>query len=100
MRSKYQYHTTFASWADKPLYLGCLVFNWSYDEESAVTGLSPPVEAFDLVIFGGTGDLAYRKLLPALYQRFADEQILPGSRIIGAARDGIDDAEYRRRVAH
>src|ERR1700749_4568568 len=64
-----------------------------------MTGLSPPVDVFDMVIFGGTGDLAYRKLLPALYQRFADEQIQPGSRIIGTARDGIDDAEYRKRVA-
>jgi glucose-6-phosphate 1-dehydrogenase len=64
-----------------------------------VTGLSPPVDVFDMVIFGGTGDLAYRKLLPALYQRFADEQIQPGSRILGTARDPIDDAEYRKRVA-
>src|SRR3569833_96323 len=52
-----------------------------------------------MVIFGGTGDLAYRKLLPALYQRFADKQIQPGSRIVGTARDAIDDAEYRKRVA-
>ena len=33
------------------------------------------VDVFDLVIFGGTGDLALRKLLPALFQRFADGQI-------------------------
>ncbi len=62
-------------------------------------GTSPPVDVFDLVIFGGTGDLAYRKLLPALYQRFADKQILPGSRIIGTARDTFDDATYRAHVA-
>ena len=64
-----------------------------------MTGQSPPVDVFDLVIFGGTGDLAYRKLLPALYQRFADEQIQAGSRIVGTARDKLDDAEYRRRVS-
>ncbi|MGH8313297.1 MAG: hypothetical protein ACRER9_08440, partial [Gammaproteobacteria bacterium] len=28
-----------------------------------------PIEPFDLIIFGGTGDLAMRKLLPALYRR-------------------------------
>ena len=28
-----------------------------------------PVEPFDYVVFGGTGDLAERKLLPALYHR-------------------------------
>jgi glucose-6-phosphate 1-dehydrogenase len=39
------------------------------------TAYSQPVEPFDLVIFGGTGDLAVRKLLPALYHRFIDGQI-------------------------
>ena len=62
-------------------------------------GTSPPVDVFDLVIFGGTGDLAYRKLLPALYQRFADGQIQAGSRIVGTARDPLSDDDYRQRVA-
>ena len=31
-----------------------------------------PVDPFDCVIFGGTGDLALRKLLPALYHRDHD----------------------------
>ena len=53
-----------------------------------------PIEPFDLVIFGGTGDLAVRKLLPAMYHRFVDGQIQPGSRIIGVAREGLG----RRRV--
>ncbi len=26
--------------------------------------------SFDLVLFGGTGDLAWRKLMPALFQAF------------------------------
>jgi glucose-6-phosphate 1-dehydrogenase len=34
-----------------------------------------PVPPFDLVVFGGTGDLARRKLLPALYHRLAAGQI-------------------------
>ena len=29
-----------------------------------------PVDPFDLVIFGGTGDLARRKILPGLFRRF------------------------------
>ena len=37
---------------------------------------------FDLVIFGGTGDLALRKLLPALFHRYLDGQIVDGSRIV------------------
>jgi len=45
-----------------------------------------PVETFDLVIFGGTGDLARRKILPGLYRRFLSGQMPADSRIIGAAR--------------
>jgi len=63
-------------------------------------GASPPVEDFDLAIFGGTGDLALRKLLPALLRRFADGQIGAASRIIGVARDAMSDADYRERVRH
>jgi glucose-6-phosphate 1-dehydrogenase len=63
-----------------------------------VTAPASQVDPFDLVIFGGTGDLAVRKLLPALYHRYADGQILPGSRLIGVARDALADAEYHERV--
>jgi glucose-6-phosphate 1-dehydrogenase len=58
-----------------------------------------PVEPFDLVIFGGTGDLAMRKLLPALLHRFNDGQMPPGSRVIAVARDhGFSSVQYRERV--
>ena len=49
-----------------------------------------PVETFDLVIFGGTGDLARRKILPGLFKRFCDGQMPVGSRIIAAARSDLD----------
>ncbi|WP_163850392.1 glucose-6-phosphate dehydrogenase [Pseudooceanicola aestuarii] len=58
-----------------------------------------PVESFDLVIFGGTGDLARRKILPALFRRFCAGQMEDGARIIGAARSEHTTAEYRRFVA-
>ncbi len=58
-----------------------------------------PVAAFDMVIFGGTGDLAMRKLLPALLRRFADGQIPADSRIIGVAREEQAAQAYRERVA-
>ena len=54
-----------------------------------------PVERFDLIIFGGTGDLARRKILPGLFKRFADGQIPEGSRIIGAARTEMDAPGFR-----
>jgi len=53
-----------------------------------------PVEPFDLIIFGGTGDLAMRKLLPALYHRDCDGQITPDSRIIAASRGALSRDEY------
>jgi glucose-6-phosphate 1-dehydrogenase len=53
-----------------------------------------PVETFDLVIFGGTGDLAMRKLLPALYHRDRDGQITPESRIIAASRGELERDAY------
>ena len=53
-----------------------------------------PVDVFDLVIFGGTGDLAMRKLLPALYHRERDGQITGDSRIIAASRSDLGRDEY------
>jgi glucose-6-phosphate 1-dehydrogenase len=58
-----------------------------------------PVETFDCVVFGATGDLTLRKLLPALYYRFRDGQMPEDSRIIGAARSDLDDNSFRDRAA-
>ncbi len=58
-----------------------------------------PVDAFDLVIFGGTGDLAKRKILPGLYRRFMAGQMTENSRIIGAARADLNDDSFRAMVA-
>ena len=58
-----------------------------------------PVEEFDLVIFGGTGDLARRKILPGLFRRFLSGQMPAGSRIIGAARSELDADGYRTMIA-
>jgi len=58
-----------------------------------------PVEPFDLVIFGGTGDLARRKILPGLFRRFTAGQMQDGARIIGAARSDLSTAAYRKEIA-
>ena len=57
-----------------------------------------PVDPFDLVIFGGTGDLAQRKILPSLFRRFTEGQMPKTARIIGAARTDLDRAAYHRMV--
>ena len=56
------------------------------------------VPAFDLVVFGGTGDLAMRKILPGLYHRHCDGQLPPESRIIGAARSALNRDAFVARV--
>ena len=58
-----------------------------------------PVNNFDLVIFGGTGDLAMRKLLPALFRRDAAGQIPLSSRIIALALTEQSTEDYRHHVA-
>ncbi|MEN9895841.1 MAG: hypothetical protein RIR97_1693 [Pseudomonadota bacterium] len=54
-----------------------------------------PVEPFDYVVFGGTGDLAERKLLPALYHRQLAGQLTEPTRIIGASRSELSHEAYR-----
>ncbi|MBF5003900.1 glucose-6-phosphate dehydrogenase [Diaphorobacter caeni] len=55
--------------------------------------------SFDLVLFGGTGDLAWRKLLPALFQAWRHGSLPPGGRILGVARDDLSDDAYRALIA-
>ncbi|MBS0561553.1 MAG: glucose-6-phosphate dehydrogenase [Proteobacteria bacterium] len=57
-----------------------------------------PVPPFDCVVFGATGDLTLRKLLPALYYRFRDGQMPPETRIFGSARSTLSDEAYRDRA--
>ena len=52
--------------------------------------------SFDLVFFGGTGDLAWRKLMPALFQAFRHGKLPAGARVLALARDEHSDASYRR----
>ena len=56
------------------------------------------VEPFDLVVFGGTGDLAYRKLFPALFHRDKDNQFKEPTRIVGVARRHMERDAFREAV--
>lgn len=57
-----------------------------------------PVDTFDLTIFGGTGDLARKKIIPGLFRRFRSGQMPGDARIIGVARAELDDDSYRARM--
>lgn len=54
--------------------------------------------SFDLVLFGGTGDLAWRKLMPALFQAFRHGTLPQGARIIGVGRDHLSHEQYRQQI--
>ncbi|MFI6502529.1 glucose-6-phosphate dehydrogenase [Nonomuraea typhae] len=62
--------------------------------------LSSPaaVHAADLVVFGGTGDLSMRKLIPALYHSDRDGRLAPETRIVAMSRGGLTDADFRGKV--
>lgn len=53
------------------------------------------VDPFDLVVFGATGDLSQRKLIPALFNRDRKGQLPDEARIIGAARKNMTLADFR-----
>ena len=48
-----------------------------------------------IVIFGGAGDLAHRKLLPALYNLHVDGLLPPRIAIAGVGRKAMPDQDYR-----
>jgi glucose-6-phosphate 1-dehydrogenase len=52
-------------------------------------------EPCSVVIFGATGDLTHRKLVPALYNLAVDGELPSGVKIIGFARREKSDAEFR-----
>ena len=60
-------------------------------------GVTPPIatKPVALVIFGGAGDLAHRKLLPALYNLHLDGLLPPRFAAVGIGRRGYDDEAYR-----
>lgn len=50
--------------------------------------------AFDLVIFGGTGDLSRRKLLPALYAGLVAGRVDADTRIVLTSRSGLEGSTH------
>jgi glucose-6-phosphate 1-dehydrogenase len=56
-------------------------------------GTPPPVT---IVIFGGAGDLAHRKLLPALYNLHVDRLLPDHFAVLGVGRRDYSDEQYRQ----
>jgi glucose-6-phosphate 1-dehydrogenase len=71
-------------------------------QSSVVTAAGPAVSRAEatpdpciIVIFGASGDLTRRMLLPALYNLFTDAQIPEQCAVVGFARTQWSDAEFR-----
>nr|WP_192867647.1 glucose-6-phosphate dehydrogenase [Thaumasiovibrio occultus] len=57
-------------------------------------------ENSSIVIFGASGDLTYRKLIPALYHLYANQQLPESFVVVGASRTEYSDDAYREKLAH
>jgi glucose-6-phosphate 1-dehydrogenase len=69
-------------------------------ENPLAEGLEPPpLHATSLVIFGATGDLAGRKLLPAIYNLAHDGLLPTRFALVGIARSCMEDEEFRSLAA-
>jgi len=55
-------------------------------------------EQITMVIFGGSGDLTHRKLIPALYSLHLKGRLPSGTRIVGFAKEPFTDEEFRARL--
>lgn len=52
------------------------------------------MQSFDLIVFGGDGDLSFRKLYPALYFRLLDEQITDNDRVLAVSRKPVSREDF------
>jgi glucose-6-phosphate 1-dehydrogenase len=52
-----------------------------------------------IIIFGATGDLTARKLVPALYRLFGKKRLPEQARIVGIARGALNDDQFRAKMA-
>ena len=57
-----------------------------------------PLSESDIVIFGGLGNLALNKIIPALFHRSSDGQLPKKSRIIVADRAKINSSSYKAKI--
>jgi glucose-6-phosphate 1-dehydrogenase len=70
-------------------------------EEDVLHEKEIPVRASEpcvLVIFGATGDLTGRKLMPAIYKLYAEEMAPEGFTIVGFARREWSDEDFRSKM--
>ncbi len=72
--------------------------NSAISSEGKPAGISETLEPCSIIIFGASGDLTARKLIPALYHLYKDEQMPSAFRIIGFARRDKTDESWREEL--
>jgi glucose-6-phosphate 1-dehydrogenase len=71
----------------------------SLDEQcGGIAGERKQFDPCTIVIFGASGDLTARKLIPALYHLFKEKQMPPAFRVVGFARREKNDASWRQEL--
>ncbi len=77
-----------------PMPTGSVVLEGAPEAHAALRTTTPAL----MVIFGASGDLARRKLLPALYKLIYQGLLPPNFTVLGYARSDYDDASFRERA--
>jgi glucose-6-phosphate 1-dehydrogenase len=72
--------------------------NNSIPTEGGSNGNGKTLDSCTIVIFGASGDLTARKLIPALYHLFKEQQMPPAFRVVGFARREKSDASWRQEL--
>ena len=60
--------------------------------------MQPTLVTWILVIFGASGDLTYRKLVPALFDLYAQDLVPDKSAILGVSRTKMTDDSFREKM--
>jgi len=80
----------------QPVVAGCEVADLGIAPHQCVT--PQPLDSCTIVIFGASGDLAARKLIPALFKLYRNGGLPKPFRIVGCARTKMDHAEFRAKL--
>jgi glucose-6-phosphate 1-dehydrogenase len=68
------------------------------EEAEVIRSPGTPSDPCVMVIFGGTGDLTKRKLLPALYNLVVENLLSPSFAVIGIGRTELSTEEFRSKI--
>src|SRR5919197_1277249 len=68
------------------------------DGEIVTPARQPPAPPCTIVIFGASGDLTHRKLIPALFALFRTGLLSRQFAVLGFSRSALSDEDFRRSV--